>query len=1200
MKSRRAERCAILLLVLWAYLWLAGTITAQSDFGTLSPRQEVAGFVAVALYVDDDGRAMGARFVHEATGFTLDYLRMETAPGYFIWVNSWPTSDMGEPHTQEHLLLGKGNKGRQTSSLRSMMLIESSAFTMQWRTCYHAQTAAGPEAFFAGLAAELDALLHPDYTDEEIRREVCNVGVADGGNGMLRLEEKGTVYNEMVSSFERPWSRMSRALDTAIYGSRHPLAYVSGGEPAAIRSMKPEDIRTFHRRNYRLDNMGMIVALPSSMPFESTLSGIRDVLVRTGGNLSHNSGDARAEARAADPVNAMMSPAPTGSIFVADYPQADPQTTGPVLMAWPVAVPLSVEDEMALSLFVDAFAGDASTDLYRRFVDAQTRTIHTGATGVFGWVSRDQGHPLYIGLGNVDPTWMTNERLDRIRSVVMDELRRVSEMPDGSDALAEFNGRVTGRIVAARREARRFLGRPPGFGFRNSGAQWMETLRQLESVDGFRKSPTFAAQYAAIEARMATGNNMWRDLLQNVNIVEREPYVAAARPNPELIARESEERRQRLTQQVHRLMNLYRTSDEQAALRRYKAEYDSVTRRLDSIAARCAMPAFVRTPPMTIDDNLSFTHSVLPNGVPIVQSTFDDMSGATIGVALRLDDVAPESYPILSALPVLLTESGVVVNGDAVTHAVVSERMRRDISGLNVYFDVNADRGRYELVTRVSGLTQAESDTALGWMNAILFHADWRRENLVRLREIVDQEFKGLRNTMQRAEEAWVHDPATAWRREHDHLYLVTSSFLTRLHNLHRLRWMLRSIDGVDDTAALGIVFEKLASSGQGSKRGAVKILLQLLGGAGNADRAPRRLQDIATAATSLSPASRQIITDAALDVEAMLNDIPEEALAADIRYVFEQMRRDLFRNPEEVLKQMEDVRNGILKRGRARFFAIGSSKTLQSLRDRLVAFSSTLSPAPLSAIDRQSSPIISQRLTRRRGEKRAPRFVGLVNPSTSSGVIISSAPAAGYASTDNGQLIDLLAGTVLGGHGAHSIFMKTWGAGLAYSNGIRTSPRSGRVVYYAERCPAIPQTLSYVIDEVRKTAIDSTLVEYAIAQTFAESRAGATYEARGEAMAADIADGVTPDVIRGFRKRILAMRNEPNLAARIRARIEPVCSAVLPGWGASTTSVQGGTYFAIGPDAQLDLFSEFVRHAEGPDAEVVRLYPSDFWICGR
>src|SRR5262245_29850979 len=60
---------------------------------TISEGGKVRGFTAVSLYLDDADKPLGARFVHDATGFTFDYLRIETAPQGFIWVNSFPTSD---------------------------------------------------------------------------------------------------------------------------------------------------------------------------------------------------------------------------------------------------------------------------------------------------------------------------------------------------------------------------------------------------------------------------------------------------------------------------------------------------------------------------------------------------------------------------------------------------------------------------------------------------------------------------------------------------------------------------------------------------------------------------------------------------------------------------------------------------------------------------------------------------------------------------------------------------------------------------------------------------------------------------------------------------------------------------------------------------------------------------------------------------
>jgi hypothetical protein len=86
---------------------------------------------------------------------------------------------MGEPHTQEHLLLGKGNKGRAVTSHEPMSLSNSTAFTDQWRTCYSFYTSAGPDVFYDEFDRRMEALLHPDYTDEEVHREVRNFGVTD-------------------------------------------------------------------------------------------------------------------------------------------------------------------------------------------------------------------------------------------------------------------------------------------------------------------------------------------------------------------------------------------------------------------------------------------------------------------------------------------------------------------------------------------------------------------------------------------------------------------------------------------------------------------------------------------------------------------------------------------------------------------------------------------------------------------------------------------------------------------------------------------------------------------------------------------------------------------------------------------------------------------------------------------------------------
>ena len=223
---------------------------------------------------------------------------------------------------------------------------------------------------------------------------------------------------------------------------------------------------------------------------------------------------------------------------------------------------------------------------------------------------------------------------------------------------------------------------------------------------------------------------------------------------------------------------------------------------------------------------------------------------------------------------------------------------------------------------------------------------------------------------------------------------------------------------------------------------------------------------------------------------------------------------------------------------------------------------------------------------------------MGLINPNTQGGVFLNSAPSVSYLEPDNREaILDYLASRLYAGGGAHGIFIKTWGAGLAYSNGFRGSPATGRMGYYAERTPELPQTLTFVINELKKAKPDPGLVEYAIAGAFGAFRSASPYEVRGESMANDIADGLTPDVIRRFRQSILALRKDPKLADELFKRMAAVYARILPGLGVKAGDVEGGIYYVIGPEKQLSAYEEYLKTVEGPGVRVHRIYPRDYWM---
>ena len=1108
---------------------------------------------------------MGARFIHQRSGFMVDLLEIQSVPQAFVWVTTFPTSNMGEPHTQEHLLLGKGNKGRAVGSHEPMSLAESSAFTMQWRTCYHFYTSAGPAVFYDEFERRMDALLHPDYTDEEVRREVRNFGVTENpGDHSLGLEEKGTVYNEMVSSMDQPGSRLYRAASAMIYGDAHPLAFNSGGAPEALRVIQPSDIRKFHGEHYHLSNMGAVISMPKEESVESILLRLDAALNRVEPSRSNQ----RVMTEKQLPV---PRAARSGEVKFVEYPHANEQQPGSIWLVWPAERTLSITDETLLDLFLENFAGDPTTNLYKRFIDSRTREADFGAKSVFAFAESDQGHPVTVGFGDVPVARMNEHDIADWRARVLDEMARIAAFRDGSAELKEFNNRLRSRVIAMRRRLAKFVNSPPGFGFRGVGSDWMTHLYLLNKEPGFRKSVTMKPVLDGIERIVADNRNVWASYLSQWKMTGTQPWALAAKPNPGIIRTQEEERKTRVAAELKRLKEKYRSADDQETLRRYGADYDATTAVLEREARRVAPPRFIDNPPLTLDDPLQYKTTQLENGIPLVASTFESMTSGTTGIALRLDSVPADRLVYASMLPQLLAAVGVIENGKPVSYEEMSERLRKEILSLNANFSTSFKTGRVELVVRGSGNDEAESQRAVEWMQLVLYHPDWRPENLSRIRDLVDQTWTGLRRTSQTAEENWVNNVAASYWRQDDPVLLATRSFMTQAHFAFRLRW-------------------KLKAGTSAERQAAARALDELAGATGARNELKARL-------AAWSAGKDALIADAAKDLDLTLVDIPDSSLQADWTHLCHEMSADLMTPPEKTLAELDEVRRSLLKTGAARLFQVGSSSTQQKLMPSVKALVGQLNVGSPTSARRERTNLIWGRLNEREPGAGAPIFAGLLNPNSQSGVFLNSAPLASYEDTDKEKLFDYLSTNLYAGGGAHSIFMKTWSAGLAYSNGISTNLTTGRLGYYAERTPELPQTLRFVIGELQHAEPGGALSEYAVAQAFRGTRAASSYESRGEQMADNLADGLTPEIVTRFHKEILELRRTPDLTAELARRMPRVAATVLPGMGAKAEDVRGAVYFVIGPEKQFAAWEEYLKSVEGPGAKVYRLYPRDFWM---
>ena len=313
---------------------------------------------------------------------------------------------------------------------------------------------------------------------------------------------------------------------------------------------------------------------------------------------------------------------------------------------------------------------------------------------------------------------------------------------------------------------------------------------------------------------------------------------------------------------------------------------------------------------------------------------------------------------------------------------------------------------------------------------------------------------------------------------------------------------------------------------------------------------------------------------------------MPDESLGADFACLAQALRDDLAMPATEALARLRCAAQAPAARRRRAHVpgVVGRDARRARAAARVVRGAAGREHAVRRPAARRPSAPIGARL-RQRG---APRGAAARRPACAEQAgrrdpHLGARRCTSPTPPTSEKLLDYLATRLYGGGGSHGIFSKTVGAGLAYSNGLRGSVSSGRIGYYAERTPELPQTVRFVIGVIKDGQLDPSLGEYVMAQAFGESRASQTYEARAEGIAADLADGQPPEAVRRFRAAILDLRSDPRLVDKLYERKDRVHARLLPGYDAKGLDRGDGSFFVIGPDKQLDAWERLPARGRGP-----------------
>jgi len=172
--------------------------------------------------------------------------------GYFALATEID-DDSGAPHTLEHLCF-MGSRSYHYKGFLDKLATRQYSMTNAWtatdQTAYTLDTA-GWAAFANMLPVYLDHLIVPTLTDAACYTEVWHID----GTG----HDAGVVYSEMQGVQNLAEERMDLALRRSMYPEGNGFRYETGGMMEALRVLKADRIREFHKEMYQPKNMRLVI-----------------------------------------------------------------------------------------------------------------------------------------------------------------------------------------------------------------------------------------------------------------------------------------------------------------------------------------------------------------------------------------------------------------------------------------------------------------------------------------------------------------------------------------------------------------------------------------------------------------------------------------------------------------------------------------------------------------------------------------------------------------------------------------------------------------------------------------------------------------------------------------------------------------------------------------------------------------------------
>jgi Zn-dependent M16 (insulinase) family peptidase len=1141
------------------------SVAAQSADNRFRLKKEevLEGFQVINLYGDQDGTPVGAKLRHIRTGAPVYLLQIETVPQAFMWVDTPDLSNRGLPHALEHLLVGKGTKGRYLERLEALRRGKMTAVTW-WDFTYYETSAETKADFFDLFHAWLDALYRPDFSDLEAEREFYHFAIKTDPNTQEKtLVEQGSVYNEMQAQ-----QHVNDYYDAAFMqalGDQNPFSFFSGGVPDEMRDVTPQEIRAFHAKYYKIGpSTGFIFVVPPTY-------GLSDFLRRIGRDLEAFAGSRGApqlEPTSEDKPKYPISPSTTTDIKIFPFPNTITTAPAEIRLAWKPRLVASHTDAKLLALFFKALADGQDSLLYKTLIDSRTRQLDLGATSVESepFFRLSPYFPMWnVGISGTPGDRISKERVEQIRELILDKIAEIVRYPDHSEGLLAFNQQIASLANASRRTERVWSRTPPGFG--SADSTWKEHLEYLELDGSFVRSISEEPVWQDVDRQLASGTNFWRSLIENSHLLDT-PYATASAPSPSLWEQVEAARTERLREKTIDLMRKYGSKSSQEALTSFEKGETARGKEADDIEARTATPHFTKNPPLTADDSIRYRQFLIGT-VPVVASFFDRPPTIDIALWFDLRTIPVQYYKYLSLFPRCLDSLG-LKQGD---QTIPYERLLRDIENnvytLSIDHDSNLLSQRASLSIRVS-VNREDFRHALRLLADITRHNYLDVSNVPRLRDLVSDLIASDDSYAAQANQDWLLS-TNLLRFQNDELFLALNSPFARAHWDSRLQWLLHEPVSRENIQGLTAFSDEVLLASGTSKAELVDKLDKL---------------HVSGLESELVHYWRR-----------HLDSFPDDQLRPGFQQLTRDVQQDLATGPDKVVEDLKRLQTLLINRNTLRVSISSDETTFRNHRAELARFLRSIPTASL--LPQQSSKGKERRITplEQRYNLTAlphPWYIGLVNPNATTADISLRADFPGFANSDRKSLTRIMSANLLSSAAPHSFFREAYNVGLAYSSGVTTFPRYQSIVSSAIRSPDISSLIQLSnsvaanIPELR----DTISVDYALSQSFPASRSSATFTQRADWLARDIWDNQPPRKLRRYSQELLKIRREPGLFSELkRTGHQSLCGILLEEDCRDTQRAERSIFLFAGPDGMLsDLEKQL-------NIRLLRLWPSDYWL---